>query len=191
MESLTNEQRELVEKNHNLIYGFASKKNLNIDDCYDILAIGLCCAAKIFDESKGKFSTVAYQCMQNELIKNWRYSQGKTKIPNNMILSYDASRVSEDFMENGSYVDVFVDNHDIDEILIAKAFKNTLFNLLNEKDRQIAEFVIQGMIYDEIATKLNCSKQMVGYRVQRIRKTCADYLNKNKHLYSWRGNTNE
>ena len=35
---LTKEQQELVEKNHNLIYGFANKNKLNIEEYYGILA---------------------------------------------------------------------------------------------------------------------------------------------------------
>ena len=136
MESLTNRQQELVEKNHNLIYSFAKNKNLNIDSCYDILAIGLCQAAKIFDESKGKFSTIAYQCMQNEIMGDWRYNHRNRNIPDNMILSYDTSRASENFIENGSYVDVFVDNRNIDDDLNAKMLKDAFLNLLNEKDNK-------------------------------------------------------
>ena len=57
---LTSKQKELVEVNHNLIYKFASIKNVSIEEYYDILAIGLCKAAMAFDENKGKFSTVSF-----------------------------------------------------------------------------------------------------------------------------------
>ena len=39
---LTNDQRKLVEQNHNLIYAFLHTKNLNIEEWYDICAISLC-----------------------------------------------------------------------------------------------------------------------------------------------------
>ena len=63
---MTDEQRKLVEDNHNLIYGFLNKKELT-DDYYDIVALGLCKAAMNYDESKGRFSTLAFKCMDREI----------------------------------------------------------------------------------------------------------------------------
>ena len=64
---LTDDQRKLVEKNHNLIYTFARKYKINLDEYYGLLAIGLCIAARIYDPNKGlAFSTLAYQCMRNQ-----------------------------------------------------------------------------------------------------------------------------
>lgn len=66
MEHLTPQQKKLVEDNHNLIYSLAYKKNINLDEFYGDLAIGLCKAALAFDENRGKFSTLAYTSMYNE-----------------------------------------------------------------------------------------------------------------------------
>lgn len=66
MEPLTPQQQKLVEDNHNLIYSLAYKKNINLDEFYGDLAIGLCKAALAFDENRGKFSTLAYTSMYNE-----------------------------------------------------------------------------------------------------------------------------
>ena len=83
-DSLNDEQRKIVENNHDLIYGYAHKMGISIDEYYDILAIGLCKAAKAFDESKGRFSTLAYCCMKNEMC---RYYEGKTELPHNLAIS--------------------------------------------------------------------------------------------------------
>lgn len=177
-EPLTKRQQKLVEENHNLIYGFANKKNIDIEKYYDILAIALCKAAKIFNEDKGNFSTVVYRCMENELYTYWNSLRTKRIIPDDMIYSYDALRICEDFDVQDNYLNTIADNRYVDDIVESDILKNTLFNLLNEKDQMVAELLINGMIYEDIATQLNCTKQMVGYRVQRIRKKCASYLNK-------------
>ena len=39
--TLTDEERDLVTNNHNLIYSYLNKYNLS-DDYYDLCAIGLC-----------------------------------------------------------------------------------------------------------------------------------------------------
>ena len=66
MEQLTLDQQRIVSENHNLIYSLANKKSINLDEYYDALAIGLCKAAIAFDNTKGKFSTLAYTVMLNE-----------------------------------------------------------------------------------------------------------------------------
>ena len=55
MEHLTSTQQKMVEENHNLIYGMAHKYKINLDEYYDVLAIGLCKAAMTFDETKDSF----------------------------------------------------------------------------------------------------------------------------------------
>ena len=46
---MTEEQRLLVEENHKLIFKVIIDMNLEIDDLYDIAAIGLCKAAKVYN----------------------------------------------------------------------------------------------------------------------------------------------
>ena len=61
------EQKKLFEDNHNLIYSYAKKKHISSEKWYDVLAIGLCKAARSFDPDKGKFSTWAYRFFDNEI----------------------------------------------------------------------------------------------------------------------------
>lgn len=63
---LNNEQRKLVEENHNLIYSFLNNQALSINEWYDVCAIGLCNAALTFNGTT-KFSTLAYKCMLNSV----------------------------------------------------------------------------------------------------------------------------
>lgn len=70
---LTPAQQQLVEDNHNLIYGFLREYNLPQDEYYDLAAIGLCKAAKCFNKDKGsKFSCYAYLVMLTEVKMYWR-----------------------------------------------------------------------------------------------------------------------
>lgn len=47
---MTEYQKQLVTDNHNLIYRFLQKEKLNMEDWYDLVAIGMCKAAKTFNE---------------------------------------------------------------------------------------------------------------------------------------------
>ena len=44
-------QKSLVTENHNLIYSFLKKYNLDVDEYYDLAAIGLCNACINYDAS--------------------------------------------------------------------------------------------------------------------------------------------
>lgn len=69
---LTDKQRKLVEKNHNLIFHVANRFGFDLDKYYDVLAIGLCKASVKYDPTKGKFSTIAVHIMKQEVYLEYR-----------------------------------------------------------------------------------------------------------------------
>ena len=75
---LNTEQRELVEDNHDLIYGFMVKYKLDFNTWYDICAIGLCKASIAYDGSSN-FSTLAYHCMRNQVSNVRRIGRSKKR----------------------------------------------------------------------------------------------------------------
>lgn len=52
---MTDYQRQLVTDNHNLIYRFLQKEKLNMEDWYDLAAIGMCKAAKHLMKERPNF----------------------------------------------------------------------------------------------------------------------------------------
>lgn len=74
---MTAEQQKLAEENHNLIYGYAEQNDIDLDEYYDVLAIGLCKAAIRYNENKGKFSTFAFVTMGTEYLKILRDTSKK------------------------------------------------------------------------------------------------------------------
>lgn len=176
MSSLTKEQQDLVEENHNLIYGFAKKKNLDIDEYYDILAIGLCNAAIIYNNEKGNFSTLAFTCMETILYHQWRHEHRKTAIPNEIILSYDVKMDGEDSDNKNSFLDSFASKDCIYDTVEGKIMKDALLNILTEKERKIVELLDSGLDTVQIAILRGCSKQNISHYVKKIRKKITDYL---------------
>ena len=95
--ALTESQRELAGKNHNLIYKFAKIKEADLEEFYGVLAIGLCKAARAYDASSGyKFSTLAFRCMDNEYNGYWREELSSKHIPSDRIVSYNKMTESDD-----------------------------------------------------------------------------------------------
>lgn len=105
MEQLTLDQQRIVSENHNLIYSLANKKNINLDEYYDVLAIGLCKAAIAFDNTKGKFSTLAYTVMLNEYKQELRKQQNERAIPQDKLLSFDVPIQTDQDSQFASFAD--------------------------------------------------------------------------------------
>ena len=173
-EPLTKKQQELIEQNHNLIYKFAYDKNLVIDEYYDILAIGMCKAAKAHDESKGKFSTIAYCCMYNELKNHWKYINKKSYIEGKTF-SYDALKCTDDAENNVNLIEIISDNCSVQDIVENNILITSFINTLKNKEKYILMLLIRGIKQNEMVSYLNCSKQNVNNYVKRIRKKWIKY----------------
>ena len=173
-QALTKEQKDLVELNHNLIYGFAKEKNLPIDEYYDILAIGLCKAARIYDKNKGSFSTLAYNCMRNELYIVYRHDyQRESAIPHELIYSYDLA--NEDLDNEKSIIEILTDNYSTTEVVINNIMLETFIDTLSEKEKKIFQLLRNEKTQEEISKEMNCARTNITYFVQRIRKKWIDF----------------
>lgn len=174
-EPLTEEQRELVTKNHNLIYGYAYKRKISIDEYYGILAIALCKAAKGFDKSKAEFTTFAFNCMENELCSYWKETQKKSAIPSESIVPYDAQTFEEDSNNQNNFLENFPDYKSYNDMIYA-IMSSEFAQKLTAREKTIVYLLITGLTHSEIAEKFGCNRQNITYFVGRIRKKLNDYL---------------
>lgn len=143
MAELTDSQRLLVEENHNLIYGYANKKNLNVYEYYDILAIGLCKAASAYDSSKGSFSNFAYFVMENEVKYYWRKITNASALPYDLVLSYD-SYVRE---SECAYIETIpAKNDDIS----FQARYNELLSKMTDEEKTFCQLIMNGMRHADV-----------------------------------------
>lgn len=176
--SLTKTQQNLVTENHNLIYEFAKRKHLSIEEYYDILAIGLCEASKSYDCSSGEFSTIAFRCMDAELNDYYKYINRGKRIPEDMILSYDAPTGGDDSDCNSNFLDSFTDNRCVHDIVVSGIMSEILINLLSDKEQTVARLLANGMNQSDIAKCIGCKRQTVQYYIVKIRKKWSTYLNR-------------
>lgn len=176
MEHLTSTQQKLVEDNHNLIYGAAHKHKINLDEYYDVLAIGLCKAAMQYDESRGQFSTFAYQTMLSEYFGVLRHNKIARAVPENAIVSMNVQ------IDNGSenpisFADMIPANDDMEGNIVSKDYVEFLCNKLqSNRIKIIVTLLADGMTQADIAENLGVSRQRVGQCVDRIRKKLQRYV---------------
>jgi len=166
---LTEEQRKLAEKNHNLIFGFAKSRKIDLREFYDLLAIGLCKAAKNYDPQEGyQFSTIAYKSMENEWISHLRTELRPSHIPDDLIISYNAEMRKEDGKRT-QFLDYIADHlgcADEECLVFIRAF----INRLPELDRKIIRMLLFGYSAREIAHSLLISEKTVYNTKRKIRR---------------------
>lgn len=170
MEPLTPQQQKLVEDNHNLIYSLAYKKNINLDEFYGDLAIGLCKAALAFDENRGKFSTLAYTSMYNEYKIRLRQITAERIVPQDKILSMDVQIQSEDSDGTTTFANLIQDETvQIEQDVVAKLTYDSLMKKLKDDERVILEMLMDGVNQTDIANHFGFSKQYASVKIQKIR----------------------
>lgn len=155
-------QQQLVKDNHNLIYEYAYRHNLDIDEYYDLLAIGLCSAAKCYDSTKSKFSTLASKCIEN-VLKDY-YKQNKHNIPT---ISYDTYTDENDDL---TLFDTISDEKNIEDFILSDMVVKNILSKLTKKERIIIKCLLKGMTHRQIALKLSCTRQNVSYIINDILK---------------------
>ena len=161
---LTEEQKKLVEENHNLIYWFAKKYHLPIEEYYDVLAQGLCMAAYHYDPSKCSFSTYAYLCMNTEMHVEYRKTLRKSEIPQGNIFHYENAWQLSDLIPTNEKTE----NKVIDRISYENLI-SLLNDILNDKDKEVLSYILNGLTMREIAKIEGTSHQAIHNRMKKIR----------------------
>ena len=183
---LTEEQKKLVEENHNLIYGFLRMKELEDDEYYDIVAYGLCKAAMKYDSTKGKFSTFAYKYMKTEIVHQIDLDTRKNKIPKNLIYSYDNVINTNPKV---TFISMLFDRYDenaIDAFISEENFRQ-FYLLLKKEEQFIINHFANGYNGTEVANKMDITSQRVYQRIKDIRRKWKEYNEKGYIIKRKRG----
>lgn len=170
---LSEQQRKLVQDNHNLIYSFAWCKNIDLEEYYDVLAIGLCVAATKYDASISSFSTYAFTCMNSQYCKELRRNQRKSKIPADMILSLDEPLCQNTDTHDGNLTlsDLLPDNTvDVEKDILTQQSLQEMCDSLKEKEKNVLMSLVNGKSQSELAEQYGISRQRIGQLVSNIRK---------------------
>lgn len=150
---LTEEQKKLVEDNHNLIYGYCHRYNLNVEEYYGDLAVTLCEAAQTYKEEKSKFTTYAYLKF-GTTIKCLLRNQEKDKYKANYnTFSLDDAIAVED-----------VNVPDVSNTVANKVATNN----------NVGKLLLQGYNQTEIGKILHYSQSSIFRRIKKIREALVE-----------------
>lgn len=167
MKRLNDEQRQFVAENHNLIYSFLNSNKLDVEEWYDLAAIGLCKAAINYNGEIAKFSTFAYKCMWNQVHIEMRKQYAIRRADDNAVLYYDAMFECSDDGDEVTFLSLIPDlKYDTGKQATIRMALYELFNKANDKERTVLELLYRGYKQGEIARYLGHSQAYVS-RVQK------------------------
>lgn len=153
---LNDEQRKMVEDNHNLIYQYIHDKNLNLEEWYGWLAIELCESVLRYNPDKGKLSTLFYIRCNNKLRQEYRKKHSQKRCNNGVVPIID-DLVGEDVC--------IIDKVD-NSIILDK--------LMEHEYADIIKLRCEGYTQNEIADIVGISQSNVSKILKKIKK---EYLN--------------
>ena len=156
---LTEEQKRLVEENHNLIYWYCHKYNLDIEEYYGLFAIELCRAVQLYDPTKSKIATYIIKAFWNKHVNFEKRKKRNKRKANEDTISIDQDFGQDgeeaklsDFLTNGKSVE--------DEIIMIPLSELGLEDKLMSVVRLRLEN--PNITQQEMADKLGVSQSQVG-----------------------------
>lgn len=167
---LTEEQKKFAEENHNLIYSFLMNKKLNLEEYYDIAAIGFCKAVKSYESSKGTFSTYAYICMSNEIKMNWRRTEQRAQEYGVVLISLDEPIIGT---EDLTIKDTLPHPESVESLLKYEEYLEIINSLPPPMDKMV-DLCIQGYSQSEIAQEMGYSQSYVSRLLTRAYRRIKD-----------------
>jgi len=147
---------------------------LNIDDYYDLAAIGLCKAAISYDADKGlKFSTYAYPCMRNLLLHELRKERAEMRT--GVVLYYDQEIYDSDGNSIPKFELLATNRDTADEAIAYSAFKAFSINYvasLSPRHKEVFHLLSAGCTQQKTAGQTGMSQKSVSL----IRSKAVNYI---------------
>ena len=152
-----------------MIYSFLYKYHLDVEEWYDIAAIGLCKAANTYNNDKSGFSTYAYKCMYATIIMEKRKENAMRTIPQNQIVYYE-NQVNESSKDNdtSTFLNYIPSKQDIENETISALSLENIENELVGNKKKVFLLLREGYTQCEISKIIGISKQRVSKIKQEI-----------------------
>ena len=160
---LSSSEREFAEEHHNLVYAFLKKKELDIDEFYDIVIFAYLTAVRRYFINKNlmqyNFSTIAWRAMESAV-----YKEKRKKSP--IFISLD-----EPLFRNSdvTLIDSLGQEDNFDEKIIYLDLARRIKPHLTKKQSRILKNKANGYKYKEMSKKEGISLSGIGNRLRRAR----------------------
>jgi RNA polymerase sigma factor (sigma-70 family) len=178
---LTKEQQELVAKNEWMIgytyhHLFKFKNSEEYEYFYGYAAIGLCQAAQLYDNSKGRtFPSFAYDNIR------WAILDARGKRNRNERLKTVSLDVSDDEKDGDEFGSIIPDPNDYFEQLeykiLAESVLQRVEHVLTANEKKTFKSWLNGKSTREIAIEQGIKSQSVFSKIAKAREKCIAFFN--------------
>lgn len=161
---MTEEQKKLVEENHNLIYSCLRRNGWQVEEYYDVAAIALCNAAMNYNSEHGSpFVTYAWSCMMYAVFKEIDKANCDKRIPSDKLSSINRVMYNNEHGEQVEFLEIVRSNDDLENDSILRASVDEFLNneKMTDRDREICKLLIMGYEHTEIAKMYGCSRSNI------------------------------
>lgn len=157
---MNEEQRKLVEENHNLIYSFLLRNHLDVEEFYDLAAIGLCKAAMTFDKDISRFATYAYKCMHNEIRMYHRHNGTQRVVPDKLITYYEAE-IKDSDGDISNFLAIIPSDFNLEDVAVSNMIYDEFLSKLSDRDKTVLYLLNDGHTQAEVSKILGCSPTLI------------------------------
>lgn len=160
---MTQQQQNLVIDNHNLIYFLLHRLGYDVEEWYDLCAIGLCKAAVMYKPEFGfSFSTFAVKCMKNEICNEQHKHRSRLPVRQAVSLNeYIAPDIDIEIQ------DTIADSNDLfGRVELQLSIKDTV---LTPREREAMDLYIAGYKQREIAECFSVSQECISQRIRNAK----------------------
>ena len=171
---MTPEQQKLAADNHGLIIKLLIKHGLDVDEYYGDMAIAFCYAARAYRPETGyAFSTFAYRCMKNSLMRLWQKEGRQHRALNGAMVSLDELVFADDEMTSRiNNVQALAGTYGSDETnIIVREFCDALAGT----EAIVLRRYLEGFKSGYIAKELGMTKQNVHLIRNKLQKKWRAY----------------
>lgn len=154
---LTVEERDIVELNHNLIYGYANRKGLDLDEWYGKLAILLCKSVKLWQPNRGSLSTYFYMRADTLVMLDHKMRNYHKRKANEFVEELDLEVLELEVLDDSF--------DDLKE-------KKILREIMDCGNEEIIQLRYEGYTQEEIADKMGVTQPTIS---RLLEKTLLEY----------------
>lgn len=135
---------------------------MDVDEWYDIAAIGLCKAANTYNNDKSGFSTYAYKCMYTTIMIEKRKENAMCRIPQNQIIYYE-NKLNEESKDNDTsiFLNYIPSKQNIENETISTLLLDNIEDELVGNKRKVFLMLRNGYTQCEISKIIGISQQRV------------------------------
>mgnify|MGYP003291722341 CR=1 FL=1 len=146
---LTEEQRKLIEENHNLIYSYMIKHNLEFSEYYDLLAIALCKVAVYYNCERSEFSTLAFTFFDNACHNEYKRNSTLIRKPINGVVSLNYEYSSSDDGSSCCLQDLLEDDCNLEESICNKLYVQNAISFINKDLSEKERYIMYSLFIDK------------------------------------------